>query len=228
MSQIKVMLADGNELFREGLVRLLQGQPDIEVICQCDNGSEAIEKAKETKPDVVLMNTHMPEGDGIKAAKDITKSLPYVKLAMLTDSEAEQDLFSALTAGAKGYLLKTIGVDDLIKSVGLIARGEVVVSSPIGGKLLNEVSSTRGEKEATKGESKTGLSDRETEIIKLVAKGATNKEIAERLVIAQNTVKVHIKNILKKLELRNKQQAAAYAVQHGLMTDLEDAEEKPG
>jgi len=224
IEQIRVLLADNKELFREGLVKLLESQPHIRVICQCDNGSKAIEKAKETEPDVVLMDIDMPDRDSIDALQCINESLPSTKVAMLTDSEEEEDLFSALKAGAKGYLLKNIGVDSLVESIDLIARGQIVVSPPLARKLLIEIASMRDDREAREAGSEAALSEREAEILKLVAKGATNKEIAERLIIAENTVKVHVKNILAKLQLRNKQQAAAYAVQRGLVTGIEDTE----
>jgi DNA-binding NarL/FixJ family response regulator len=220
--QIRVLLANDEELFREGLVRLLESQPHIEVVCRCGNGSKAVEKAKEIKPDVVLMDVNIEECDGIEATQRINESLPKTKVAMLSNSEDEKKLFSALSAGAKGYLLKNIGIDSLVKSVDLIARGEVVISSPLSEKLVDGFASVRKEIEARKAESETNLSERETEILKLVAKGATNKEIAKRLIIAENTVKVHMKNMLGKLQLRNKQQAAAYAVQQGLATEIED------
>jgi len=227
MTQIRVLLADDKELFREGLVRLLERQPYIEVVCQCDNGSKAVEKAKDVEPDVVLIDTHMPDCDGIQATQRINELLPHTKVAVLTDSEEEEKLFSALKAGAKGYFLKNIGLDSLVKSIDLVAKGEIVVSPPLGERLLNKFASMRGESETRKAKRQVSLSDRESEILKLVAKGATNKEIAERLTIAENTVKVHMKNMLEKLQLRNKQQAAAYAVQQGLVTEIEDIAEKP-
>ncbi len=228
MEQIKVLLADNKELFREGLVKLLESQSHIEVVCQCDNGSKAIEKAKEIKPDVVLMDIDMPDRDSIEALQFINESLPSTKVAMLTDSEDEEKLFSAIKAGARGYLLKNIGVNVLVKSIDLVAEGEVIVSPPLAGKLLNEFATMKEEKEARGAENETDLSMREIEILRLVAGGATNKEIAQNLIIAQNTVKVHMKNILEKLQLRNKQQAAAYAVKKGLVPETEDVEEKSG
>ncbi len=229
MEEIKVLLVDDKELFREGLAKLLKSQPGIGVVCQCDNGLRAVEKARETQPDVVLIDIHLPGPgcDGLEATQHINESLPNTKVAILTDSEDEERLFSALKAGAKGYLLKNIGVDGLMKSIDLIAKGEVIVSPPLSRKLLNEFTSMKEEKDARKAESKNVLSNRETQILKLVAQGDTNKEIAARLIVAENTVKVHMKNILEKLELRNKQQAAVYAVQQGLVISTEDTKEKP-
>lgn len=217
---IKILIADNREIFREGLVKLLQDQSHIEVVYQCGSGAEAIEKAKEIEPDIILMDIDMPDQDGIEAVKYINESVPNIKVAMLTDCEDEEKLFSAIKAGARGYLLKDIAVDRLIKSIDLVVEGEVIVSPPMADKLLNEFTSMKDEIDAKKTESENELSDREVEILKLVAGGATNKEIAESLVIAENTVKVHVRNVLEKLHLRNKQQAAAYAMKQGFISEI--------
>lgn len=216
--QIRIVLADDKELFREGLAKLLESE-SIEVVSKCDNGLKAVEEARETRPDVVLMDLHMPQCDGIEAARNITSSLPDTKVAILTDSEDQADILSSLKAGARGYLLKNVGVKGLLKSVDLIASGHVIVSPELADKLVEKFPE-EGEKVKTEGD----LSEREIEISKLVARGQTNKEIARKLVIAENTVKVHIKNILGKKELRNKQQVAAYAVQQGLVKDIQKSE----
>jgi len=218
MAQIKVLLADDKEIFREGLARLLDEYEQIEVVSRCSNGKQAIDKAEEAEPDVVLMDSNLLDCDSIGAIRQINGSSPKIKVAMLTDSKEEADLFSAMEAGATGYLAKDIKVVDLVKSIDLIVKGEVVVSPPLAGKLVRKVTSTK----AKEAEPKEVPSGRETEILKLLAKGDTNKEIAEGLFIAENTAKVHIKNILEKLQLRNRQQAAAYAVQEGLVTEVRD------
>jgi DNA-binding NarL/FixJ family response regulator len=220
---IKVLLADDKEVFREGLARLLEEQEQIEIVSQCSNGKQAIKGVKETKPDVVLIDTKISDCDSNEAMREIKESSPEVQVAILTDCENEQELFSAIESGATGYLLKDMKVDDLIKSVDLIAIGEVIVSPPLGEKLVGKFVSMR-QKEP---ERQTGLTQQELEIVKLLAKGATNKEIAEALFITENTAKVHLKNILGKLGLRNRQQVAVYAVQQGLATEI-DIEEKPG
>jgi DNA-binding NarL/FixJ family response regulator len=220
---IRVVLADNKEIFREGLARLLEEQEHIEVVLQCSDGEEAVRQVKEIEPDVVLINTDVSDFGETKAAQKISKSCPGVKVAMLTDSKSEEDLFSAIEAGATGYLLKDMKVDDLMKSIDLIAKGEVVVSPPLAGKLVDKLVEMKPSEAGVK----DGLSEREQEILKLLAKGATNKEIAESLFIAENTAKVHIKSILEKLQLRNRQQAAAYAVKQGLATEVTDIEENP-
>ena len=224
MEQVKVLLADNKEIFREGLARLLQEQKQIEVVSQCSNGKEAIKKAKESEPDVVLMDSNISDCGSKEATQQINESSPGVKVAMLTDSKDEEELFSAIEAGATGYLLKDMKIGDLVESIDLIGKGEVVVPPSLAGKLVRKVTVTKT-KEA---EVKDGLSEREIEILKLLVRGNTNKEIAEALFITENTVKVHMKNILGKLQLRNRQQAAAYAVQQGLVTEVKDTEEKPG
>jgi len=224
MEQVKVLLADDKEIFREGLANLLQEQEHIEVVSQCSNGKEAIEKAKESEPDVVLMDSNISDCGSKEAIQQINESCPGVKVAMLTDSKDEDKLFSAIEAGATGYLLKDMRIGDLVESIDLIGKGEVVVPPSLAGKLVRKVTVTKT-KEA---EVKEGPSEREIEILKLLVRGNTNKEIAEALFITENTVKVHIKNILGKLQLRNRQQAAAYAVKQGLVTEIRDTEEKSG
>jgi DNA-binding NarL/FixJ family response regulator len=224
MVQIKVLLADDKEVFREGLARLLDEQEYIEVVSKCSNGKQAIKEVKETKPDVVLIDSNISDCDSNETAREIKESSPEVQVAMLTDSENERELFSAIESGVTGYLLKDIKVDDLVKSIDLIGKGEIVVSPPLSEKFVGKFASMR-QKEP---ENQTGLTQQELEIVKLLAKGATNKEIAETLFITENTAKVHLKNILGKLGLRNRQQVAAYAVQQGLVTEIIDIKEKPG
>ena len=223
MELVKVLLVDEKEIFREGLARLLQEQEQIEVVSQCSNGKEAIKKASESEPDVVLMDSNISDCGSKEATQQINESSPGVKVAMLTDSKDEEELFSAIESGATGYLLKDMKIGDLVESIDLIERGEVVVPPSLAGKLVRKV--TLKTKEA---EVKDGLSQRETEILKLLVRGATNKEIAEALFIAENTAKVHLKHILEKLQLRNRQQAAAYAVKQGLVTEIRDTEGKSG
>ena len=223
MGRLKVLLADDKEVFREGLARLLKEQEYIEVVSQCANGKQAIKDVKETKTDVVLIDSNILDCGSNEATREMKKSSPQVRVAVLTDSKNERDLFSAIESGATGYLQKNTKVEDLVQSIDLIGKGEVVISPPLAEKLVGKFASMR-QKEA---EEPTGLTNREREIVKLLPKGLTNKEMAETLFVADNTVKVHVKNILEKLQLRNRQQLAAYAVQEGLVTEIKDAGEKP-
>jgi DNA-binding NarL/FixJ family response regulator len=224
MEQIKVLLADDKEVFREGLARLLEEEKSIKVVSQCVNGKQAVEKVRETKPDVVLIDNNISEGDSSEAVREIREGSPEVRIAMLTDCENEEELFAAIESGATGYLLKDTRVGELVKSIELIGNGEVVVSPPLSEKLVGKFASMRI-KEAEG--SQVGLTEREIEIVRLLAQGATNREMAEKLFITQNTVKVHLKNILEKLKLRNRQQLVAYAVQEGLVTKIMEIERQP-
>lgn len=223
MRLLKVLLADDKEVFREGLSRLLEEQEYIEVVSQCANGKQAIKDVKGMGADVVLIDSNILDCGSNEATREIKKSSPQVRVAVLTDSKNERDLFSAIESGATGYLQKDTKVEDLVKSIDLIGKGEVVVSPPLAEKLVGKFASMR-QKEA---EEPTGLTDREVEIVKLLPKGLTNKEMAETLFVTENTAKVHVKNILGKLQLRNRQQLAAYAVQKGLVTEIKDTREKP-
>ena len=223
MGKIKVLLAGDKEIFREGLARLLEEQEHIEVVSRCSNGKQAIDGVKETKPDVVLIDNNISDCGSNEATQEIKGLFPGVQVVLLTDSKNEQDLFSAIESGVTGYLLKDLKIDDLVKSIELIGKGDVVVSPPLGEKLVGKFASMK-EKEA---EDQAGLTDREIEIMRLLAKGDTNKEIAETLFITENTTKVHVKNVLEKLQLRNRQQLVAFAVQHGLITETRGIEQKP-
>ena len=224
MGRLRVLLADDKEIFREGLARLLEEQEYIEVVSQCANGKQAIKDVKETQPDVILIDSNISDCGSNEAAREIKKSSPQVRVAVLTDSENERKLFSAIESGATGYLQKDTKVENLVKSIDLIGKGEVVVSPPLAEKLVGKFASMR-QKEA---EEPTGLTGREVEMVKLLPEGLTNKEMAETLFVTENTVKVHVKNILGKLQLRNRQQLAAYAVQQGLVTEITCGEKKPG
>jgi DNA-binding NarL/FixJ family response regulator len=221
MGRLKVLLADDKEIFREGLARLLEEQEYIEVVSQCSKGKQAIKDVKETQPDVILIDSDILDCGSNEATREIKKSSPQVRVAVLADSENEQELFSAIESGATGYLQKDAKVEDIVKSIDLIRKGQVVVSPPLAEKLVGKFASMR-QKEA---EETTGLTDREVEMVKLLPEGLTNKEMAETLFVTENTVKVHIKSILGKLQLRNRQQLAAYAAQKGLVTEIKDTRE---
>lgn len=225
INQIKVVIADDKEVFREGLARVLEERDPIKVVSRCD-GRQVITKVEQTKPDLVLMDTDLSGRDAIEVIPRITESSPEVKVVMLTDSVDKEKLFSCVEAGAKAYLIKNLSVDDLVKSIDLVARGRVVISPLLSDKFLGEFTKLREEERSSSTEGQPAVSGREREILGLVANGYTNKEIAQRLCIAENTAKVHVKNILVKLELRNRQQAAAYAAEHGLLPETGDADGK--
>lgn len=221
MKQIKVLIVDDKEVLREGLARLLGEQQHIKVVSWC-GGKQAIGTVEKVKPDLVLMDTDLWECDAVDVVRQVTESSPEVKVAMFSESLDEDKLFASVEAGAKGYLVNNLSVDNLVKSIDLVSEGRVVISPLLSEKFVDEFTVLREEKRERGIEGESALSERETEIIALIARGYTNKEIAQKLFIAENTAKVHIKNILQKLGLRNRQQAAAYAAERGLVADVGD------
>ena len=224
MKEIRVAIVDDKEVFREGLARLLEERPHIRVVSH-SGGRYVAAKVEHTKPDLVLMDTNLSACEAIKIIPEIVKLCPTAKVAMLTDSVDKEKLFSCVEAGARGYLIKTLSIDDLVKSIDLIANGRIVISPVLSERFIDEVRKLRQMGKMIDVGEESVISERETEILRLIAKGYTNKEIAKKLFIAENTVKVHVKNILTKLGLRNRQQAAAYAVEHELVTATSDAAE---
>jgi DNA-binding NarL/FixJ family response regulator len=212
METIRVLLVDNEEVFRQGLAKLLNDQPHIEVIYQCGDASEALKKSKEARPDVILIDSKTPEPNVADAVREIMRSSPDAKVAVVSRSGAEPGLLDVMKAGARACLAKSISAADLIKSVELISSGRIIISPVFAEAFLREIVCATDVDDKGGSKSEAGLSEREIEIVKLVTQGATNKEIARALFIAENTVKVHVKNILSKLELRNRQQLVAYAV----------------
>ncbi len=209
MDRIRVLIVDDHELFRRGVASLLTEREDMEVVGEASNGVEAVERARELMPDVVLMDIKMPEMDGLAATKQLKTEMPYVRIMMLTVSETDEDLFEAIKAGASGYLLKNVDPDALVASVAQVQRGEVPIAPTMAAKILRELT-TPSET------SLHALTARERQVLELLASGMANKEIAYRLEISENTVKNHLRNILEKLHLQNRVQAALYAVRMGL------------
>lgn len=216
MEAIRVLLADDHALFREGLASLLRAESGFEVVGQVQNGQEAIEKAKELMPDIILMDVYMPVLTGIEATRQIKENLPYVKIVMLSASEEEQVLFEAIKSGAQGYLLKEIDVKELFEMLHGVVRGEAPISRSTAGKILGELV-RQSHREPEDGSSPEKLSPREREVLEHLTEGATNKQIAVTLGISENTVKNHLKNILEKLHLRNRVEAVTYAFREGLI-----------
>jgi len=218
---IKVLVVDDHTLFRKGIINLLQERPGIEVVGEAKDGREGIALAKQLRPDVVLMDVQMPGCNGIEATEAIRQELPDIRIIMLTVSEQDEDLFSAIKAGARGYLLKSVEPDHLLKSIDLLMKGEAVIPHNMASKLLTEFSTLAKKPVASPDLSKNyqPLTSREKEILQTLANGASNKEIANALNISEHTVKIHLKNILKKLQVNNRIQAAVYAHRQGLVAD---------
>ncbi|MGD9787766.1 MAG: response regulator [Sulfuricellaceae bacterium] len=216
MKPIRVLIVDDHTLFRSGIKLLLQRQEGFEVVGEAGDGLEGIKRAKQLSPDVVLLDLHMPGITGRQAVKLINEEVPGTRVVMLTVSEDAEDLVDCLRAGAAGYLLKNIETEFLIDAIQRAARGESVMSPQMTGKLVQELRQPKEQVPAAAEAEREKLSPREKEIITLLAKGASNKEVARALNVAESTVKIHVQNILKKLNLSSRVQAAVYAVEHGL------------
>ncbi|MHB1401506.1 MAG: response regulator [Thiobacillus sp.] len=212
---IRILIVDDHTLFRSGIKALLQRQDDFEVVGEAGDGLEGLKRAKTLQPDVVLLDLHMPGISGREAVKLLAEEVPACNVLLLTVSEDAEDLIETIRAGARGYLLKNIETDFLLNAIRSAARGESVVSPQMTGKLMMGV--RMGKEGVAQEDDKEKLSPREKDIIALLAKGVSNKEMAHTLNVAESTVKIHVQNILKKLHLTSRVQAAVYAVEHGLV-----------
>jgi DNA-binding NarL/FixJ family response regulator len=215
MGPMRILLVDDHLLFRKGLARLLDAQPDFEVVGEATDGLEAVEQTQLLRPDLVLMDIRMPNCDGLEATRRIKDQMPDVRVVMLTVSDDEQDLATAVRYGADGYLLKDLLPETLFQQLRGLMAGETPISRVMTGKLFQRLAQ-RGRPTAQPAVSDV-LSPRECEVLALVVRGYSNQEIAQDLGIARNTVKNHLRSILAKLGVRNRAQAAAYAVSHGLV-----------
>lgn len=212
-SAVRVLLVDDHTLFRSGIKALLQRQPGFEVVGEAGDGLEGVKRAKSLKPDVVLLDLHMPGTSGREAVQLIVEEAPGARVIMLTVSEDADDLVDCLRAGAQGYLLKNINAEFLLDAVSRAAEGEAVMSPQMTAKLMQNVRAVNKPQPAADHDR---LSPREREILGFLARGASNKDIARALDLAESTVKIHIQGILKKLGISSRVQAAVYAVEHDL------------
>ncbi len=221
MSQdvIRVLIVDDHAIVRQGISALLEMKPGIKVVGEASDGKEAVAKAKALHPDVILMDIMMPEMDGIEATREITAAEPNAQVLVLTSFAADEKVFPAIKAGAQGYLLKDAGRDELVEAIRRVSRGESSLDPAIARKVLHELAHPAGRPLTP-----DPLTERELEVLKLVAKGLQNDEIAERLVITDATVRTHVSNIMGKLQVASRTQAALYALRTGLTTLEEDRE----
>ena len=195
---------------------MLAEEPDLEIVGEAGDGVEAVDRAADLQPDVVLMDVRMPGVGGIEATRRIRNAHPATKVVMLTVSEDEDDLFAAVRAGATGYLLKEVSIEEVAEAVRAVARGQALVTPSMASKLLGEFNVLSRRVDAQHGNGPR-LTERELEVLRLVAKGMSNKEIASELVIAENTVKNHVRNILEKLQMKSRMEAAMFAVREKLV-----------
>ncbi len=210
MKPVRLLLVDDHALFRKGLARLLDSEKGFQVVGEANDGAEAFQKTRDLKPDLVLMDIHMPGTGGIDAIRQITDAFPSIKVVVLTVSEEDKDLFESIKSGAHGYLLKNVSPETLFETLHGVFRGEAAISRKTAAKILNEFAVQTRKAPSEPLEEK--LSPREEDVLKLLGNGLTNKEIGNTLGIAENTVKNHLKNILGKLHLENRVQAATFAL----------------
>ncbi|MFD5588421.1 response regulator [Streptomyces sp. NPDC014776] len=213
----RVLIADDQQMVRQGFTVLLNTQPDIEVIGQAVDGLDAVAKVGELAPEVVLMDIRMPELDGIEATRRIKAATPAVKVLVLTTFDIDEHVYDALRAGASGFLLKDASADQLAEAVRVVAAGDALLAPGITRRLIAEFTRLDGTPRAPLKERVGDLTERETEVLALIAQGLSNAEIAERLVVAEQTVKTHVGRILVKLGLRDRTQAAVFAYESGLV-----------
>ncbi|MBI4336934.1 MAG: response regulator transcription factor [Chloroflexi bacterium] len=209
----RVLIVDDHDLFRDGIASLLRAR-GYEVVGEASDGLEAVARARELMPDLVLMDIRMPNMGGLEATRIIKAEFPNVKVVVLTVSDDEVDLFEAIKSGAQGYLLKKLKAEVFFDMIAGVARGEAPISPRMAARILEEFSRQASGGKESRGD--VGLTDREMEVLKLVARGKSNKEISAELVVAESTVKYHLRNILDKLHLENRAQVIAYAARRGL------------
>lgn len=216
-AKIRVLLADDHALFRQGLRRLLETEPDIEVVGEASNGLEVQYQARETKPDVILMDVSMPTVDGVTATKRILEENQQIGVIILTMHQQDQTVFEAIRAGAQGYLLKDTLVDEVAKAVRTVHQGKSLIDPAMANRVLLEFRRLASRAETDKGCG--NLSPREVEILRLLAAGLTNREIGARLFLSEKTVKNYLTLIFQKLQVNDRVQAAVYALQQGLVPE---------
>lgn len=217
MKPIRILIVDDHTLFRNGIKLVLQRHEGFEVVGEAGDGLEGVKRAKQLKPDVVLLDLHMAGTGGLEALRLLVEDVPETQVIMLTVSENAEDLLETLRAGARGYLLKNIDTEFLLESIRRAASGESVMSPQIAHKLADSLRLPPKENVAVADINPGKLSPREREIIVMLARGSSNKEIARTLNLSESTIKIHVQGILRKLNIAKRVQAAVYAAEHGLI-----------
>lgn len=213
MEQIRVMVVDDHMVVRDGLIAMMGSQSDFTVVGDAANGREATEKAASLKPDVVLMDLRMPEMDGVEAMRQIGAADAHVKFIVLTTYDTDEYIFQAIEAGAKGYLLKDASREELFRAVRAIHRGESLIQPSVAARVLDRFAQLSRQAKDTE-----VLSEREVEVLRLMSRGAANKEIAASLTISESTVKTHVSNIFQKLEVNGRTDAVTQGLQRGIIS----------
>ena len=212
---VRVLVVDDQELFRRGLIMLLSSDTDIEVVGEAADGITATDLAVKTAPDVILLDVRMPRRTGVEACRAIKEAVPSAKIIMLTVSDEEADLYESVKNGAAGYLLKDSSIEEVAQAIRVVNEGQSLISPSMAVKLIDEF------KQMSKPEREQGpalrLTERELEVLRLVAKGLNNREVAKQLFISENTVKNHVRNILEKLQLHSRMEAVMYAMREKLL-----------
>ena len=208
---ITVLIVDDHAVVRQGLRAFLELQPDLQVVGEAADGTEALVQAKALLPDIILMDLVMPNGDGVSATRAITAAVPSTKVLILTSFSEDEKVFASIKAGAHGYLMKDVLPPELVKAIRTVYRGEAQLHPEIARKLMSEFSTPAPTAP------KHDLTERELDVLRLIAQGMSNKEIAENLVLSEKTVKTHVSNILQKLHLSDRTQAAVYALKQKIV-----------
>jgi DNA-binding NarL/FixJ family response regulator len=219
---LRVVVADDQALVRVGFRGIIDATEGFIVVGEAGNGQEAVEVARRAQPDVVLMDVRMPRVNGIEAARAIRGESPATKIIMLTVSDEDDDLYEAIKAGANSYLLKEVSVEEVPEAIRAVVQGQSLISPSMASKLLNEYTSLARRAEEKQQYPTPALTQRELEVLKLVAKGQSNREIGDELYISENTVKNHVRNILEKLHLHSRMEAVIYAVRERLLNIHDD------
>ena len=212
MESMRILIADDHPVVREGLSAMLNRQPDIEVVGEAENGKECVEKTRKLRPDIVLMDLRMPEMDGVEAMRQIAATNPEVRFIVLTTYDNDEYIFKGIEAGARAYLLKDSPREELFKAIRAVHRGESLIQPAVAGKVLDRFAELSRQVQAPE-----ALSDREVEVVKLMAEGAANKEIAVSLHISESTVKTHIQTIFQKLGVSERTGAVTQAIRKGII-----------